>query len=122
MRGELLPRNDQRQLTRYRHGPGGAIGLGRPPIAVPVDLPREGDVGVVEVFEVYVRPREPAELRHAGAGERGDGEQRAVGLGGGGERLLDLFRVKMGRRVASETFGRSEDSINAIGFTSRRFR
>ena len=38
-----------------------------------------------------VRRVEPAELGHTGSGQRSDGEQRAVRLGGGGERLLDLL-------------------------------
>jgi len=86
-----VPREDKRQLPWKWHGSGGAVGLGRPPVALPVDLPSERDLGIVELVQTDVGPREPAQLGEARAGQRGEREQSAVGLGGGRERLLDLL-------------------------------
>ncbi len=89
-----MPRDDQRQLPWDRDGTGGAVGLGRQSVALPVDLVRKRDLRVVELVEADIGPGEPAELGHACAGKRGDGEQHSVGLSGGSERLLNVIRAE----------------------------
>ena len=81
---------DLGELAWDRDGAGGLVGLGRCDLAVAVDLVGELDLGVVERVESDVRPGQAEELREAGAGERGDREQRLVRLSRGGERLLEL--------------------------------
>jgi hypothetical protein len=76
-----VPAEDQRELPGDRHGASGAVGLGRPAVAVPVDLEAEHDLGVVYVINVDVAPRESAQFREASASQRGDREQGAVRLG-----------------------------------------
>jgi len=62
-----VPSEDQRELAGDRHRAGGAVGLGRAAVAVPVDLEAERDLGLVEVVEGDVRPGEAAQFGDAGA-------------------------------------------------------
>ncbi len=55
-RGELVADHDQRQLSRDRHCPSGAIGLGRPALSLAINLPRELDLGIVKIVQLNVRP------------------------------------------------------------------
>ena len=86
-----------------------------------VDLPREFDLGVVDVFQTHVGPGQPEKLGHPSAGERGQSEQRPPRLVGCGDRLLELSAFEDPRRLDCPGFGRSEDSISDTGLfqTSR---
>ncbi len=91
-RGELVPREDQGQLSGDRHRPRRSFGLCRSTVAVAVDLPGKRYVCLIEIVEMDVRPGETAQLRDPGTGQGGDCEERTVWLAGGSECLLDLLR------------------------------
>jgi hypothetical protein len=56
-----VPRQDECQLAWYRDGACGAVGLCRLAVPSSIDLPCERDLGIIEVLESDVGPREPAQ-------------------------------------------------------------
>jgi hypothetical protein len=86
-----MPGQDRGELAGNRHSSRGAIRLGWTPVARPVDLEAKLELGVVEVIDADIRPRQPAQLRDTSSGERSHGEQRPVGLLSGSDGLLDLL-------------------------------
>lgn len=55
-RAKLVTGEQERELPRDRHGASRAIGLCRPTVALPVDLPAEGQLGFIQVGKIDVRP------------------------------------------------------------------
>jgi hypothetical protein len=82
---------------------------------MPVDLPSELDFGLLDIVDLHVAPRQPAQLRDPGASERGQCEQRAEWLMRGCDCLLQLLADEDGTALVCEIFGRSEESISVVG-------
>jgi hypothetical protein len=89
-RPALVPGEHRRKLAWDRHRPRRAVGLGRLPIPLTIDLPADLDLGIVEVRDPHVSPGEAEQLRQARTCQGGDGEQGPVGLVGCTDRLLEL--------------------------------
>jgi hypothetical protein len=58
---------------------------------MPVDLPAEIDLRIVEIINADVCPSEAAQLRDPSTGKRGHGKQRSERLVCGGDGLLKLL-------------------------------
>ncbi len=83
-RRKLVPDEHCRKLPRNRNSPRGSVCLGWSALPVPVDLPGELDLGVVDVIEPNVRPRQSPVGRRAGAvvvrAERSWVDRRSAGV------------------------------------------
>jgi hypothetical protein len=95
LRGKPVPADDERELSWDRHRPRGGVRLRRPPVAVPVHLPAELDLGVLESSirtSAQVRPHS-SEIR------------AAVSAATGSDRLLELLSGEDGSPLRLRDLG-----------------
>lgn len=100
-----------RTWSAHRPSLARAVRLRGLPSALSVDLPRELELGVVEIRQTYVCPRQTESFGHAGAGESGQGQWGSVGLGRAVIVCLSSSPSKIRRRFVCEGFGRSHVSV-----------
>src|SRR5450755_189402 len=72
---ELVPRQHNGELPRYWHRPRRTIRLCWPAIAMPVHLPPELDLGLVQLGDTNIGPRQPAQLGDPRTGQCRHSEQ-----------------------------------------------
>lgn len=104
-------RTSTRTWSAHRPSLARAVRLRGLPSALSVDLPRELELGVVEIRQTYVCPRQTESFGHAGAGESGQGQWGSVGLGRAVIVCLSSSPSKIRRRFVCEGFGRSHVSV-----------
>jgi hypothetical protein len=91
---EFVPDEHECKLPRNRHRPRGSVRLGRSALAVPVDLPRELNLGVIDVIEPNVCPGQSKQLRDARARECREREEGSPRLLRRCDRLLELSALE----------------------------
>ena len=112
---QLVTDKHQRELPRDRDRPRRSIRLRRTSLPVAVHLPREFDLGVIDVFQADVGPCEPrsSDTRAPVSAAR----VNSVRHGSSAAAIVCSSSApsKMRRRLDCAGFGRSEDSIKDTG-------